>query len=578
MPNQHENGRTLQAPGTCTLPRRSILKEEPITRYRSPSNPPPLSRQPPPYSRHQPPEPQSRSRGPYHPPPPPKLAEPRNELHTSRTELREEMRSRSNSLQRNQYESWIPSEPRWNLKEPDSGFDSLNSRQGENAPRSLEYFNYRNNTSPAKTNQNSNSGSDFPSKSTEDLLNASRVSPLSSHSPSGSDSSNPASHPVLRHNNSYPGRIGSIQSIGSSNTVNQLRESRHTEVLPSDCMYPRYEQIPDSPSIKIRRESGDQRHGSRNSFHTSRDTSLDRDDSRILDDDDDPDSKYGFHNSIDNIENSRFYERRAKISSFEKEHERKQRLSSGYQNSQDAENFRQSRALRRHQFERKSIKDFENQEDDDRPLHVHDLQEKDDFKILGGSLGHNSLDRRYMRQRKEIQSLTGNDRSNNIREDSQTSTNSNQKTFVDTFGKLSIKERHSSHQFRESLNVKELRQAGDESKLQNSHDIDRREQRPYSMERQENPIEIRFHSEPRTTNEPYRKRSSSSTFIGRDRNCDGADNLQVNSIPRDKQTVAPISHKTDNKNDGQNENDKKRDSCNASFSWMEWTQQLQVSS
>ncbi|XP_068213665.1 uncharacterized protein, partial [Palaemon carinicauda] len=71
--NAYQQERPLQAPGTCTLPRRGLVREEPNGRYRSPSNPPPASRQPPPYSRHQPPDPIRRARGPYQPPPPPKI-------------------------------------------------------------------------------------------------------------------------------------------------------------------------------------------------------------------------------------------------------------------------------------------------------------------------------------------------------------------------------------------------------------------------------------------------------------------------------------------------------------------------
>ncbi|XP_064091588.1 uncharacterized protein LOC135205153 [Macrobrachium nipponense] len=71
--NAYQHERLLQAPGTCTLPRRGLVREDPSTRFRSPSNPPPASRQPPPYSRHQPPDPIRRVRGPYQPPPPPKI-------------------------------------------------------------------------------------------------------------------------------------------------------------------------------------------------------------------------------------------------------------------------------------------------------------------------------------------------------------------------------------------------------------------------------------------------------------------------------------------------------------------------
>ncbi|XP_069942481.1 uncharacterized protein [Cherax quadricarinatus] len=301
--NMYQQELLPQAPGTCTLPRRGMVREDPNVRFRSPSNPPPASRQPPPYSRHQPPDPLRRPRGPYQPPPPPKMdvREPRErdkqELHGCREprdidlrdirnsrnledtrerdfrelkdpkerdsrdqwegrnfrgshehrnqqdikdardsthfrEIRESWERRnssvpqphedltSSSLPRPSYESWAPKNNRWSVRDLDSGFDSLSTPAMENGPHSLDAPAGRNGQLVA---------ADVPySQSTEDLLNASRTSPVSISSTTTSTSSvssSPVQYPTIR-----PAKQPCV--TGSSHTHPSPHNSPHTHPSP----------------------------------------------------------------------------------------------------------------------------------------------------------------------------------------------------------------------------------------------------------------------------------------------------------------------------------------------------------
>lgn len=255
--HRYQQEASPKAPGTCILPRRGLGKEEVSIRYRSPSNPPPASRQPPPYSRHQPPDPQRRPRGPYQPPPPPKadFRDPRDhregrprdvrcsvnldELQDCRSrwdhwaegdprggpdprdgqkscnfrevrdtwekrnsaivpqDQRQEDNLRSSSLPRPKPETWLPPNNRWLTREPDSGFDSLNLQTADDAQRCTESLaqGSHNRTQLALPTDA------HYSQSTEDLLNASRTSPMSLSSATASTSStasSPVQYPTIR--------------------------------------------------------------------------------------------------------------------------------------------------------------------------------------------------------------------------------------------------------------------------------------------------------------------------------------------------------------------------------------------
>ncbi|XP_050738606.1 uncharacterized protein LOC127009519 isoform X2 [Eriocheir sinensis] len=323
---RHQQDSPPQAPGTCILPRRGISREEAGNRYRSPSNPPPASRQPPPYSRHQPPDPQRRPRGPYQPPPPPKadLGDPR-EYRESRPrnvrssvnldELRDcrdrrdpwadgdlrggpeprdaqndshlmdrrdtwgkrhsaivlrdqsqEDKVKSPSLTLPKPETWLPPNNRWSTREPDSGFDSLNLQTADDGQRCTEPAQQGHSRAPLVL------PSDAPySQSTEDLLNASRTSPMSLSSATAStssSSSSPVQYPTIRpakqpcvtgasHTSPYshnsprssphpPG--GSLHGVGPphhhSTPVGPQRTASPEGALLSDSVYPQHDTQP----------------------------------------------------------------------------------------------------------------------------------------------------------------------------------------------------------------------------------------------------------------------------------------------------------------------------------------------
>lgn len=341
VPGQEEQ-RPLQAPGTCTLPRRGFAREEPGARFRSPSNPPPASRQPyqpppqhqpPPYARHQPPDPATSrrsSRGPYQPPPPPKMdarepregreREPRDprdhrdardagELQWDARDFRGQQDARDHSqdgrnfrdireswerrntkefprderaedaktasLPRGAYEAW-----HWPSRELDSGFDSLTPPGAGDGggPRSLDSLGGRGGRGACP-----HPGDEATySQSTEDLLNASRTSPVSiasaatTSSSSASSSPSPVQYPTIRpakqpcaagaaHPSAHaPARAhgsphaspggASPLSLGGpqhhSTPLGPPRAPSPEEALLSDSVYPdaqpRYAEIPDA--------------------------------------------------------------------------------------------------------------------------------------------------------------------------------------------------------------------------------------------------------------------------------------------------------------------------------------------
>ncbi|XP_045137545.1 uncharacterized protein LOC123519916 isoform X3 [Portunus trituberculatus] len=323
-----------QAPGTCILPRRSLGKDDVNVRYRSPSNPPPASRQPPPYSRHQPPDPQRRLRGPYQPPPPPKgdLRDPReresrprevrasvnlDELQDCRSrrdhwvegdprggaETRDsqkngnfrEMRDiwekrnsalipqdptkednlRSTSLPRPKQDPWMPANNRWSTREPDSGFDSLNLQTADDGQRCTE-AGQSHSRAPMVLATDAHY-----SQSTEDLLNASRTSPMSLSSATASmssTSSSPVQYPTIRpakqpcitgasHTSPFshtsprssphpPG--GSPRGVGPphhhSTPVGPQRTASPEGALLSDSVYPQHDTQPRYAEIQEKSE------------------------------------------------------------------------------------------------------------------------------------------------------------------------------------------------------------------------------------------------------------------------------------------------------------------------------------
>ncbi|KAK4294508.1 hypothetical protein Pmani_032870 [Petrolisthes manimaculis] len=245
LPGQEETWR--EAPGTCILPRRGLVRDE-MARYRSPSNPPPASRQPPPYSRHQPPQPQSRTRGPYHHPPPPK-ADSRD--HRVSRNL-EEMLDAPRNVRENQdppplregwerrHEGWLPHQ-RWSTRQPDSGFDSMSvPMAGEDNRRRVD--------SPDTRQE------EEQYQSTEDLARTSRASPLSLSSVSSSSSPHyptvrPSKQPCLTsttHIPPHPGPRPSPLSPSASSSGLGLPHHHSTPVAPPHSASPEVALLSDS--------------------------------------------------------------------------------------------------------------------------------------------------------------------------------------------------------------------------------------------------------------------------------------------------------------------------------------------
>ncbi|XP_047738873.1 uncharacterized protein LOC108676477 isoform X2 [Hyalella azteca] len=316
----------LTAPGTCTLPRRGLQRDNNAGKVRSPSNPPPTNRQPlpahfrgqetssrdrpPPYEHHMGyrderqnheynihnPHPDVRGRVYQAPPPPtygygsnmaingsaydPGAAKPVSSQQLARREemfaherinrfsqLSEKYRYEDNAYQpenfrpdnpsllhiRSEQNLFVPlgrhgdgvsngggppcqgknnlihqknldlsrevprhnidvaSHSLWNVRDQDSGFDSMNSRVGESGPRSLNCPNVSHETNNF-----------ISTKSTEDLMLSSHLSNLALNSNCG------------------PGTSGYSQSSPRKENVNIYNPSptSMSQILPSDSIYP----------------------------------------------------------------------------------------------------------------------------------------------------------------------------------------------------------------------------------------------------------------------------------------------------------------------------------------------------
>ncbi|KAG7175960.1 Nuclear receptor coactivator 5-like 2, partial [Homarus americanus] len=562
-----------QAPGTCTLPRRGIVREEPNGRYRSPSNPPPASRQPPPYSRHQPPDPLRRPRGPYQPPPPPKIdiREPRERdlrgLHGGResrdTDHRDVRNSRnledtdprdlrdprerdsrdhwdgrdfrgshdsrshqdpkdvrdprhfreirecwerrnsgvpredhltSSALPRPQYESWTPQNNRWSTRDPDSGFDSLNSPAMDAGPRSLDSPSGRNGRPMTAAGIAS---ADTPySQSTEDLLNASRTSPVSMSSVTASTSSvssSPVQYPTIR-----PAKQPCV--TGASHSSPHPHCSPHP---PSES--PHGLGLPHHHSTPV----GPQRSASPEGALLS-------------------DSVYPQHET-----QPRYAEIPDVIESRNKEDRLNHRLSRDLRDIRDVRDLRDGRDLRESREIKRDMRDFkDNREQRDMRNNSEPRSNKDtrtSRELRDTSLPRDLRDNRdsrvYMEVREERHVRDGETRG---------------------YRELSVDV--------EDHDVLESRQ----ERLRG-----RRDSRQYAGERSEGGKEVRFSSDP---SDGLRVRDAPS-FDRRDRDADGADGLQVIEDRRGS------SHTRE----GGQQDSRRGDGCtSSSVSWMEWTQQLQA--
>lgn len=178
----------------------------------------------------------------------------------------QEDKLRSPQLSRPRPESWLPPNNRWSTREPDSGFDSLNLQTADDGRRCSEPSKGGHCRAPLVLR------SDAPySQSTEDLLNASRTSPMSLPSASAStssSSSSPVQYPTIRpakqpcvtganHISPFshisprssphpPG--GSPRGVGSphhhSTPVGPQRTASPEGALLSDSVYPQHDTQP----------------------------------------------------------------------------------------------------------------------------------------------------------------------------------------------------------------------------------------------------------------------------------------------------------------------------------------------
>lgn len=194
----------------------------------------------------------------------------------------QEDKLRSSSLVRAKPETWLPPNNRWSTREPDSGFDSLNLQTAEDGQRCKEPAQGGHRRAPLVLPSDASY-----SQSTEDLLNASRTSPMSHSSATAStssSSSSPVQYPTIRpakqpcvtgashtspfsHNSPRssphpPG--GSPRGVGPphhhSTPVGPQRTASPEGALLSDSVYPqhdtqpRYAEIQDRSDQKVKDE------------------------------------------------------------------------------------------------------------------------------------------------------------------------------------------------------------------------------------------------------------------------------------------------------------------------------------
>ncbi|XP_071516794.1 uncharacterized protein [Panulirus ornatus] len=588
VPGHHQEYPS-QAPGTCTLPRRGLVREDPANRFRSPSNPPPASHQPPPYSRHQPPDPFRRSRGPYQPPPPPKMdtRDPRDsresreqdlrELRSSREpreregrdvrlsrnlddtrdadhreardprdrdarehwdgrdfrgshdprdhqdpmavresrnfrELREswerrnsnvprdqshEDNLRSSSLPRPAPETWVAQNNRWSTREPDSGFDSLTSPAMEGGPRSLP--------SPGGQNGRTVNPADVPySQSTEDLLNASRTSPVSVSSATTSSSvssPSPVQYPTIR-----AAKQPCVN--GASHTSPLSHRSPHESPRPPSG----------SP-----RGLGPPHHHSSAVGPPPRPASPE---GALL-----SDSVYPQHDT-----QPRYAEIPDIIEPRGKDDRLSHRLSRDLRDMRDVRDARDNRDLREAREPKRDTRDPKDKE----PRNMRNSSEP----------RNNNRDTRTSREFRDT-SLPRDFRDNR-----------DSRTYLEVRDERHAREAETRGGYRElSVDVEDH----DVAESRQERVRGRRDSRQYPPERAEGVKEVRFSSDP---SDGLRVRDVPS-YDRRDRDADGADGLQMNDDRGSSFQSREARGQVDSR---------RGDGCtsSSSVSWMEWTQQLQA--